>query len=155
MEQKTIWMPFLIIGISFASLFLKSCDNSETVEPIKIVQYVYKNQTENNLVMDVFSQTKTLIDSYSIAPNERIITNTTKVEGPALFYYDSDSNSIGDSIAIRFTSNKCIFWTKNDGDKIFNVTEYDNYNTELLKEKEYQLEFSITQSDFNQALDCN
>lgn len=153
MEQKTIWMPFLIIGISLTSTFLKSCD--DIVEPVKTVQYVYKNQTENDLVMDVFSQTSILIHSYNIKPNEQIISNTTKVEEPGLFYYDSDTNKIGDSIVIKFSSEKCVFWTKNNGDRIFSVSEYDNYSTELLKEKEYQLEFSITQSDFDQAVDCN
>lgn len=155
MEQKTIWIPFLIIGISLMSIALKSCDNNETVEPIKTVKYVYKNQTDLNLVMEVYSQMTNLIDSYDIAPNGQIISHTTKVEGPALFYYDSDIENVGDSIAIKFSSNNCIFWTKNNGDRIFEVQEYDNYSTELLKEKEYQLEFSITQSDLDEAVVCN
>ena len=155
MEQKTIWKPFLIIGISLATIFLKSCDKSEIVEPLKTIQYVYKNQTKNDLVMAVYSQTETLIDSYSIAINEQIISNTTKVEGPILFYYDSDISSVGDSIVIKFSSDKCVFWTKNNRDEIFNISKYDNYSEVLLKENEYQLEFSITQSDFDLAVDCN
>jgi len=155
MEQKIIWKPFLIIGISLVTVFLKSCDKSKIVEPIRTVQYVYKNETKNDLVMDVYSQIGTLIDSYNIATNEQIISNITKVEGPVLFYYGSDISSIGDSIVIKFSSDKCVFWTKNNGDEIFNISEYDNYSEELLKESEYQLEFSITQSDFDQAVDCN
>ena len=80
MEQRTIWIPFLIIGISLTSIIFKPCGDNEIVEPIKTVQYVYKNQTDNNLVMEIYSQTNTLIDSYHIAPNSQIISNTTKVK---------------------------------------------------------------------------
>lgn len=155
MKQKIIWKPFLIIGISLATVFLKSCDKGKIVEPLKTIQYVYKNQTKNDLVMAVYSQTETLIDSYNITTNGQIILNETKVEGPAPFYYDSHISSIGDSIVIKFSSDKCIFWTKENGDNIFNVSEYDNYSEKLLEKNEYQLEFSITQSDFEQAVDCN
>jgi len=154
MEQKIIWKPFLIIGISIVTVFLKSCDKGKIVEPRRTVQYVYKNETKNDLVMDVYSQIGTLIDSYIIVTDEQIISNITKAEGPSLFYYDSHISSIGDSIVITFSSDKCVFWTKSNGDEIFNISEYDNYSEELLKESEYQLEFSITQSDFDQAVDC-
>lgn len=154
MKQKIIWKPFLIIGLSLVTIFTKSCDKGKTIHPIKTVQYIYKNQSQNDLVMFVYSQTRTLIDTYNIATNAQIITNTTKLEGPTLFYYDSDMNSIGDSIVIKFSSNQCLYWTKKDDDKIFKVSEYDNYSEELLKEKEYKLEFSIKQSDFDQAIDC-
>ncbi len=154
MEQKTIWTHFLIVGISLITVILKSCNN-ETVEPIKTIQYVYHNTTDTNLVMEIYNQSRSLIKSYEIVPNNQIITNTTKVEAPALFYYDFDINDIGDSIAVKFTSNKCLFFVKNKGGKIFTVTEYDNYNEELLKKNEYQLIYSFKQTDLNQASDCD
>ena len=81
MLQKTTWTPCLIIGISLATIFLIRCDRLISSVDIKTIQYVYKNQTKYDLVMDVFSEERSLIDSYNIATKEQILTHISNVGG--------------------------------------------------------------------------
>jgi hypothetical protein len=105
--------------------------------------------------MDVFSKERSLIDSYNIATKEQIISHTRESGGPSPFFYDTNTSSVGDSIVIKYSSDECVFWLRNFENRIFNPEEYDNYSEELLKEDEFQLIFSIIQSDLDQATDCN
>ena len=154
MEQKTIWMPFLIIGISFVLIIIVSCSKT-IIDPVKTVSYSYVNDTEEDLTMEVYNRFGNQIEDYQIGVGLNIISNITEYEGPALFYYGSHLEAIGDSVSIKFTSGKCISWTGRNGDRIFVIEEYDNYSPELLRKKKYQLEFSITHNDFDQAINCN
>jgi hypothetical protein len=81
MLQKTTWTPCLIIGISLATIFLIRCDRLILSEDLKTIQYVYKNQTKYDLVMDVFSKERSLIDSYNIATKKQILTHISNVGG--------------------------------------------------------------------------
>ena len=155
MQQKITWSHCLIIGISLATIFLIRCDRLILSEDLKTIQYIYKNQTKYDLVMDVFSEERSLIDSYNIATKEQVISHTHESGGPSPSFYASNTSSVGDSIVIKYSSDECVFWLRNFENRIFNPEEYDNYSEELLKEDEYQLVFSIIQSDLDQATDCN
>jgi hypothetical protein len=48
---------------------------------MKTIQYVYKNQTKYDLVMDVFSKDRSLIDSYNIATKEQVISHISNLGG--------------------------------------------------------------------------
>ena len=149
MQRKTTLMRYLIIGISLVSIVFVGCSKTIT-DPVKTVSYSYTNDTDEDLTMEVYNKSGNLIKGYLIGIGLTIVTNTTKSEVPAVFHYDTHIDSIGNSISIKFTSGKCISWAGRD--RIFTIKEYDNYSPELLRKKKYQLEFSITSSDLDQAI---
>jgi hypothetical protein len=125
MERKTTWILFLIIGINLLLIVFNSCIGS--VDPLKEVNYIYKNRTGVDLVMEVFNlyDGTRLIKSFEIKNGEEVETNTTRSEVPALFSFDTDIYEKGDSIVIRFLNQKCLCWTKSNSN-IFTIEEYDN-----------------------------
>jgi len=152
MEQKTIWKAFLIIGISIMLLY--SCNSR--IDRLKTVTYIYKNESENDLTLEIYNIDNIMFKSYDIPSDSSIETNTTQSEGgPALFYFESTTNSIGNSVIIRFSDNKCIYFFKDNLDKIFDVKEYDNYSEDLLNRDEYTLFYTITNQNYNDAINCN
>jgi len=154
MKQEKIWMPFLIIGISI--VFLNISCRKDTMEQLKSVSYIYRNESNTDLVMRVYNNSNDLIKSFVIPSNSEIISNTTISEGgPSLFYFDSDINNIGYSIIVEFETNKCLYFSKNNNDKIFIVSMYNNYTEELLKLNEYSLKYIFTEEEYNRAEDCN
>jgi hypothetical protein len=155
MKQKKIWMPFLIIGISIVFFNSISC-SKDTMEQLKSVSYIYRNESNNDLVMRVYNNSNDLIKSFGIPSNSEMISNTTISEGGlSLFYFDSDINNIGDSIIVEFETNKCLYFSKNNNDKIFIPSMYNNYTEELLELNNYSLKYIFTEDDYNQAIDCN
>ncbi len=151
MEQKTTWMRYLLIGISSIIIFALSGCSKTIIGPLKTVSYIYRNDSNTDLIMKVYNYSGGLINSFEIASNQEIITNTTMAEGPALFSFDSNVNSIGVSIVVEFKTMKCLFYTKNGIDKIFDITQYDNYSIDLLNQNKYSLRFSFNESDFESS----
>ncbi len=154
MEQKTIWKIFLIIGISLLFFITNSCDVRDK-DNVKTVSYVYKNDTGLDLVLEIYNIDNTMFRSFEILNNNSVETNTTIDEGLALFYFESTTDSIGTSVIIRFSDDKCLYFSKDSLDKIFDVNEYDNYTEELLNQDEYTLFYTITNQDYNDAINCN
>jgi hypothetical protein len=155
MEQRKIWMRYLIIGINLVFIYRTTSCTKET-EQIKTINYIYRNQTNVDLIMEIYNSNKELFKSFKILKNKEVETNTTKQEGgPALFYFDSFDSKIGDSIAIKFQDNKCLYYSRNIPDKIFKIEKYDNYTTDLNNQNSYTLFFSFTNEDYLQAKDCN
>ncbi|MCP4459467.1 MAG: hypothetical protein GY816_15820 [Cytophagales bacterium] len=152
MQRKTIWMNYLLIGISV--LFLATGCGKETTESIHIVSYSYKNSSGVDLVMEVYNINGEKFRSFDIPDNESVITNTSREEGPVVFYFDTFSEMIGDSVVIRFNDNKCLYYSKDTSGELFDVTKYDNYSEELIKMKEYTLSFIFTLDDYSESSSC-
>ena len=154
MEQKTIWMKYLITGISLLILLSIGGCGKERIERIKTVNYVYINKTGTNLVMEIYNNSKEKFKSFSIADGGQVETNTTMDQVPGVFYFDSFESRIGDSIVIRFSNGQCLFYSKSKEDEIFRIEKYDNFSKELLQESKFTLYYTIDANDFAMAVDC-
>lgn len=152
MEQKIIWKLFLTFG---TSLLLSSQGCTTDTEPLQTVDYVYKNESGVELSMEVYNRFDALIRNYTITDGGEIITNTTVSEVPAVFSFKTITDSIGDSIAVKFVTDKCLYFRKDFNDRIFSIKEYDNYSEELTGQRDYRLEFIFKESDLMEAVDCN
>jgi hypothetical protein len=74
---------------------------------------------------------------------------------PAVFSFKTITDSIGDSIAVKFVTDKCLYFRKDFNDRIFSIKEYDNYSEELTGQRNYRLEFIFKARDLMEAVDCN
>jgi hypothetical protein len=154
MQRKTTWMLFLIFGFS-AMCF--SCQ--KRIEPIKNVNYIYKNETTFDLDMEVYDNGEKF-KHFSILPYKEVETGTTREEGPAPFLFYEPTMKYGDSVVIRFSDNRCIVFSRNSGvdiygDKIFDFREYDNYSEELVSGSNFSLIYTITEEDYNSSVACD
>ena len=149
MLQKTTWMHFLLIG-NFIVL-LSACGQ---VDYIKTVSYDYKNNSGQDLVMEVYNYKNKFIRSFAIPDGDYVITNITRSEVPGVFYFAPDKNKAGESVIIRFKNNKCLYLNKNNNDRIFDIKRYDNFTEELIKQSEYRLTYIFKPEDYMQAVKC-
>ncbi len=145
MQQKKIWTLFLIIGIS---VLVHSC--SKHIDAVKTITYVYRNSSGLDLNMEVYNSNDILNRNYYIPNNSIIETHTSREETISIF-------PSGDSVVLRFTDGKCIHYSKDNTDKIFHITQYDNYDPVLMeygKPITYTLYYTITVDDYNESVDC-
>lgn len=152
MQQKTIWMLFLLIGIS---LFANSC--GKHVDAVKTISYVYRNSSGHDLNLEIYNSGDVLFRTYYIPNGSSIESHTSRLESVALFFFASLENQIGDSVVLRFTNGNCIHYSKNSTGKIFNVAQYDNWDPVLMeygKPITYTLYYTITEVDYNQSVVC-
>ena len=154
MQQKTIWMLFLIIGIS---VLFNSCSTRD-IDTIKNVTYIYKNGTAYDLVLEVYDN-GVKFKSFSISPNKEVETGTSRDESPIPFLFYEPTMKYGDSVVIRFSNNHCLSYSRKSGsgslgDKIFDYREYDNYTPDLENKSKYTLYYTITEDDYNESVDC-
>ena len=105
--------------------------------------------------LDVYNRLDVKFKSYSILNGDSLETHTLSSQGPAVFFFDYDINEIGDSVVIRFRNTKCLYYLKENSDKIFNIKKYDNYDSKLLNQSDFTLYYSISKQDYNQSEDCD
>lgn len=154
MQQKTIWKAFLLIGILNFSTLLVTISCKKDIDNIRTVDYIYKNTSGKDLELSVFNSDKNQIKSYTILNGGQITTHTTKDEGIGIFQYDSDIRMTGDSVAIKFSDNRCIGYSKSVPDKIFDAKKYDNYSEDLIAQSSFSLIYSITVDAYNTSVVC-
>ena len=152
-KQKINWMLYLGIGISL--LMVISC-GKKIVDSYMTVDHIYANHTGQDLTMEVYNRHDEMFKSFSIEKGDSINTQTSRVVGPGLFFFDSDTHKIGDSVIVKFDDAKCITYLDQiTNNKIFNLEEYDNYNPELIKPgKLFTLYYTFTEEDYDLAVDC-
>ncbi len=154
MKHKIIWMRFLIVGNILILLFLSGCD-SANIDFIKTVDYIYKNNSGTDLTLEIYNSKNELLKSFIIPNGNEIKTNTTINEVPALFYFEPFEDKIGNKVIVKFGNNKCLYYSKNNSDRIFTIKEYDNYTEELLKQSAYKLIYTFTTIDYSNSVNCN
>ena len=121
-------MHFLLIG-NFIVL-LSACGQ---VDYIKTVSYDYKNNSGQDLVMEVYNYKNEFLRSFAISDGDYITTNITRSKVPSVFSFAPFENKTGKSVIIRFKNNKCLYLNKNNNDRIFDIKRYDNFTEELIK----------------------
>lgn len=151
MTQKIIWMLFLIFG-SFITFI--GCNSVNDIEKVKTVKYIYKNESGVDLIMYVYNEKKELLKTFTIPNGNQILSNITREEVPSLFYFDNKEDKIGVSVDIRFVGDKCLYYSKNSNDKIFNISLYDNYSEDLINNNNYTLYYTIKPLDYTYSIKC-
>lgn len=152
MQQKTTWMRYLIAGNILSFILLLGCEKGD-IDNIKTVDYLYKNNSGIDLILEVYNFDNVLLKSYNIPNGNEIKTNTTRSEVPSLFSFDTFEDKIGQSVIVRFIDNKCLYY--NDSDRIFKIKEYDNYTEELIKQSNYTLIYIFTDTEYSNSINCN
>lgn len=152
MQQKTTWMRYLIVGNILSLILLLGCEKGD-IDNIKTVDYLYKNNSGIDLILEVYNFDNVLLKSYNIPNGNEIKTNTTRSEVPSLFSFDTFEDKIGQSVIVRFNDNKCLYY--NDSDRIFKIKEYDNYTEELIKQSNYTLIYIFTDTEYSNSINCN
>ena len=143
-----------ILAACILSLF--SC-GGKIVDPAFTSHYVYvntlnepvtlslRNSKSNNLYFDTIIKAK---DSFAVKQIE---------EGPSLPFW----NYSADSCVLLFNDGKCVSYKQmdtrlpNGGNGIFDLTNYKDYNDQVLKQKRtYRLVYEIGQKDYQLAQPC-
>ena len=154
MQQKTTWTSYLIFGISvFLTLVASRC--KEIVEPLKNVTYIYKN--ESGVDLEIF------IRSYGFDPGKESFNITNKDSVVFIFNTmsgkpfagDSFSSEVTDSVGIKFEDDKCLSFTRDRGNGVFRLPEYENYFNGMEDQTEYSLTFIFDVKWYNKAENCN
>tara|TARA_B110000240_G_C13468981_1_gene440070 strand:- start:176 stop:691 length:516 start_codon:yes stop_codon:yes gene_type:complete len=158
MEQKTIWMHYLIIGISIVILSsLNSC--SSEIEYKLDTDIIYKNETnyliryhqydpEDNQKVFVFeldANSEKKIEIRGDGGNENQgIDNCCQgiLEG-------FQGNS---SILIDYENNdKCLIYINGEGSTTGNIS---GYTSRTISERYYEFTYTFTEEEYNQAGNC-
>ena len=151
MQRKTTWMRFLVIGINLILFFtLFGCSK---VDPLKTINYIYINESGKDLTIEVYNELDVNFISYNLNNEDRIETHTSRSEVPAIFFYDNTDNEIGVRVVIRFPDNKCLYYSYSERDGVFNVQKYSKKLLDQSGDR-YTLYYTISEQDYNQAVDC-
>ena len=161
MEQKTIWMPFLIIGISlFLLLTMSGCDKDDVEDPIQHAEYVYINQFNQTLRFELYDSVSNASQEFDLAINDSIIFKVSGTPGAFPFTDNEVESRTGDAVVINFKDDKCTNYSRNrdsgifDGDGVFDLSEYENYSKDLVDQNTYRLRYLIGEKDYLLAKDC-
>ncbi len=134
-------------------LLLTACGRY-TVDRVKTIQYVYQNQSGQDLTLDVLNVQGQVFKSFSLSPGERITTHTTQYAGPAFFYFDSNDNEIGIEVIARFSKDRCTGYYIDRADALFNESAYQQTATVVEGEKRYSYTYTFTEQDYQAASAC-
>ena len=107
------------------------------------------------MTIEIYNSSNKLIKSFDVFNGQEIVTNTTKNEVPSVFHFDSFEEKIGNSVRIKFDDNKCLYYNKNNLDRIFDIARYDNYSQDLIKRSEYTLVYIFKSEDYTESENCN
>jgi hypothetical protein len=150
MQQKIIWIRFLIIG-GIVSLF-HSCGKTIVDENFYTeTSYIYKNTTSENVIMRFYdSNGQSTSEDKTMTPSQEIKFVKSGEMGKGII----PPYTVTQKIVLYFvTSNKCV--TYNSGDKIFNYEQYDNYNASMNNYTKNTIIFAIDQEELDIATTCN
>ncbi|MBP6386752.1 MAG: hypothetical protein KA327_09050 [Pseudarcicella sp.] len=151
MQQKKIWMLFLIIGIS-----LYGCATTDYVYPIT---YKFVNTFNEKIEMKVFTR-----NEQDFKYSKTILAKDSIEMSMDLFYTSNPFNTKcydGDSVVIQFVNNKCVGYKgrldlngkENTG--VFDISKYkaDPYEKSKNKRESF-LRYTIDSTDYNLAEPC-
>lgn len=140
MQQKTIWMLYLICGISLAFM-LSNCRKDYALK----VEWVYINETDSSIT---FSPPRVNINL--IGKDTFVYTESTEAEK------DVDIKNVGNPLnvdVIYFGSTKCDTLTGKTG-KSLGPASIDNYQVEKRKANDFKCTFRFTQEMLLNAKPC-
>lgn len=146
MGQKINWIICLIIGIN---MIIFSC---EKIQELNVkTSYVYINNSNYDINIKVFNKKdRSFVDELIILKND---SASLVFFGDGIpvspFFYDSNIDSIGDSISVIFNNEKFISFTKESQNTLL---DSKNYNLIFFNESEYQYQYKFSNLDYNNAV---
>ncbi len=153
MQQKKIWMLFLIIGIS-----ILRCKENTYVE-VPYFYYKYVNTLGTDLKIRVFNRMdKDYKYTKVILAGDSIELSVRKSEGTSPFKTSCEN---GDSVIIQFPNNKCVsYWGEFNGNNrrgtgVFDDSRFKNdlYQPYFIQENSYY-RYTIDSTDYKLAKPC-
>lgn len=151
--QKTIWINYLIIGIS--TFFVFSC-TPHSPEYFITTTFVYKNLTSETITITVFNEYETLLNEYVIEPNKDAtisINDGQKTGVGQPFRFRENKTGTTTKAIIKFKStNKCLTFLEGKG--MLDVKKYDNFSESMYNTSNNTLIYNIDQTELNLAIPC-
>jgi len=159
MRQKTTWMHFLI-GISVLIISTSSCSGDEQVEYKLNANIIYKNES-NHLIRyyqyDSENNQKVFVFELEANSDKRI-----EVRGGGGIQNQTINNCCqgllegfqgNNSILIDYdNSDKCLIYTNGEGSTTDNISAYESREIES---RYYEFIYRFSETEYNQAEDCN
>jgi len=158
MEQKTTWMRYLIIGVF--STFVFSCDR-EIDEPIQKASYIYLNKLSEPIRFELYQSVNNSSVEYVLLQGDSIEFSFSGTPGVFPFYGNEIANRLGDSVTLRYEKGTCNHYVRDKstgifgGTGVFDLSSYENYNLELVNQRNYTLRYFIDEKDFSLAVPCD
>ena len=148
------------IGLScMLTCILFSCsDKNEIVESISNDLYVYKNESESNVIFTISSSIANRSESYNIALGDSKIFFYSGSPGTAPFF-GSGYHLTGDSAKIEFDNGKCLEFSRDNsdgvtGDEGTGVFNLNNYSVIYQSSLQKTCTYVITEADRISVPDC-
>jgi hypothetical protein len=152
--QKTIWINYLIIGIS--TMFISSCDSGHTIEYNLKTDFIYKNLTSENIEIILLNEQGADFNHYTIKPNEEtkiIISGDGPKTGINKPFSMNSSTNIATKVILKFlVTNKCLTFLEGEG--ILDVKSYDNFSESMYKKSNNTLIYNIDSGELDLATTC-
>lgn len=159
MEQRTIWMRFLLIGISLSSL-ISGC-GKEDIEYVMTVDLVYSNQTDSLIGFEILENiSSSTITEIELEPFSSSSTFSYEYEGVSRVI--EPESCCDDFLSNVYTSrglegeSKTI--TLNDTLCVTHLNEksvlISNYSHEEISNRHFRYSYVFTENDFENAEPC-
>ncbi|MCP4458817.1 MAG: hypothetical protein GY816_12460 [Cytophagales bacterium] len=162
MKQKTIWMRYLIIGISLTLLlFLGSCREypgegrldvdiiyiNETSHGIKYYQYFPSEVIPKVFAFEIQPNAQELMEFRGIGSSSDDLTIENCCEG-----YFEGFQGRNNSVLVEFDEEKCLVHQSGDGPTTQNYSS--GYEGKQLGERYFEFTYRFTEEHYQEAMDC-
>ncbi len=158
MEPKTIWMHYLIIGISIVLLF-NACDSHTDITLIN-VDLIYRNETNHSInYYEYVEETKQKRFLFQLDANSERIIEFRNIESHIEQIINNYCQTIlsdyqgNNSILIDYDNNdKCIVYNSKQGSA---TGSESNYESRTISQKYYEFKYIFSEEEYNKAGNCN
>ncbi len=147
MLQKTIWMPYLRLGIIISlTILINSCGTDRYGQT---GEFYFVNETNYHITYPKG------FEKYNIAPMSTIKFNESQFSGkesaePSDF--KSPLVALDGKITISFDQKKCI--VNETRGNVHSVMDISNYTAERKEKRTYRFTYTFTEADYNRAITC-
>ncbi len=146
MEQKKIYMTYLVCGISFYLLLAVSC--SKDVDYAVQSRWIYINTTNHNITYKHVSWSR-----FDVAPHDTTIVEMEMLGGKVSSA--QDFTPALNPLLIYFDGDKCdTLYNDTNLRKGTGVKGMDNYKSRKLDNNYYEFIYYFTEEDYNKAHFC-
>ena len=149
MQQKTNWMRYLRNGIEMVVLIL-ILSTCKVDFPFKKATYTYKNESGVQLQMAVKNRYIDTIVYLADKASYTYIANSLSGEP-----FTGRQSSPADSVGIKFATNQCLSFIREEGNGVFELSEYENYVNGMEEQTEFSLTFIFDEDWLAKAQVCN
>lgn len=142
MQQKTIWLTVLIIGIL---INLLSC--TKTVDKSQYEEFYYINNSNHDISITVFNKIddSTLVITYNISVNEDLSQEIELMSGSR-----TGIISMCDSVTVKFGNERISHFIPN-ADSPYNILNYSNYIFLKKAENRNSYTYTFTEDDYENS----